>query len=258
MKKAVTYIRYLIDYMVNGNFGLIIPSVKYIINRSSHNNDRIVKTKIGRFFCRKNTNDFQFANYYYEWGVRRFVLNHKENFTVFIDGGSGIGDYTILLSKFNIRCIAFEPMKNNFEVLEKNIEINNLKSQVLALPYGLGDKNFMAQFIFNPVNTGASHISEEPLTSDSIIYPADIRTFDSLLTNLRIGKTEKILFKLDLEGMEVEAILGASEFIRSYPYLTFVIETVHSGEDLIKETLSQIASFRFGKVDEFNIFATKN
>jgi len=163
-----------------------------------------------------------------------------------------------LLSKFNIRCISFEPMKNNFEVLERNIEINNLKSQVLALPYGLGDKNFMAQFIFNPVNTGASHISEEPLTSDSIIYPADIRTFDSLLTNLRIGKTEKILFKLDLEGMEVEAILGASDFIRSYPYLTFVIETVHSGEDLIKETLSQIASFRFGKVDEFNIFATKN
>ncbi len=258
MKKTVTYIRYLFDYLMNGNFGLIIPSVKYVINKSSHSKDRITKTKIGVFFCRKNTNDFQFANYYYEWGVRKYVLNQKNKFTVFIDGGAGVGDYSILLSKFNIRCIAFEPMLNNFKVLQKNLELNDIKSKVEALPLGLGDKNFLAQFIFNPVNTGASHISEKPIIEDSIVCQADIRTFDSLLSSLKIEKTEKILFKLDLEGMELEAILGSYNFISSYPYLTFLIETKHSGEALVKEALTKIASFQFGKVDEFNIFATKN
>jgi hypothetical protein len=60
-----------------------------------------------------------------------------------------------------------------------------------------------------------------------------------------------------VEGMETEVLRGATSFIKNYPNITFVIEDKLSGKDPIKETLSSIAHFEFGKVDEFNIFAKK-
>ena len=254
MNKAITYARYFFDYLKHGDLVSIIASVKYILNKSSHSSDRIIRTSAGTFFCRKNTNDFQFANFYYEWGVKKYILKHINEYTVFIDGGACIGDYSILLSRYGIRCIAFEPVLNNYEVLIRNIDLNNLKSKVKALPVGLGDKNFRAKFVFNPVNTGASHIANN---KDSVDCMAEIRTLDSLLPDLDININDKILIKLDVEGMELEAIRGATDFIGNFPNITFVTEFKHSGYASIKETLSKIAPFEFGIVDEFNIYAKK-
>jgi len=254
MKKLVTYFRYLFEYLKHGDFLSILASIRYIINKTSHKNDRIIQTSIGKFFCRKNTNDFQFANFGYEWSVKKFLLDHRKEFTVFIDGGACVGDYSILLSHFGLRCIAFEPIESNFRVLTKNLELNQLTKGIAAFQYGLGDTNKMTGFVFDPINTGASHQSNEPGNADC---QGEIRTFDSLLSELDLDKNERILFKLDVEGMEAEAIRGASTFISTFPNITFVLEGKHTGENLIKTALSEIASFEFGIVDEFNIFATK-
>jgi len=254
MKKALTYARYMWDYLKHGEFVAILSSLKYLINKRSHHSDRIIHTSVGTFFCRKNTNDFQFANYYYEWGVKKYLLDRKNKFSVFIDGGSGIGDYSVLLSRYGIRCLAFEPVENNFDVLLKNLELNNLKSKVQAFPVGLGDRNETVNFVFNPINTGASHIAS---FDEHANCTAVIRTFDSLLPKLNIDKAENILIKLDLEGMEVEAIRGASNFIRDYPNVTLVIEDKHTGQSPIKGILNELAQFEFNEVDKFNISAKK-
>ncbi len=254
MKKTITYARYFFDYLKHGDLVSIIASVKYVLNKRSHRSDRIIKTSIGTFFCRKNTNDFQFANYYYEWGVKKYLLDHKNEFNLFIDGGACIGSYSILLSSFNIRCIAFEPVPANFTVLEKNIELNNLRSMITSFPLGLGDRNSTEQFTFAPVNTGASHIDIEPNMPHCV---AEICTFDSLIGRLNISLSEKIMFKLDIEGMEVEAIMGAAGFIRKYPYITFILEDKHTGQNPIKKILNQLGSFEFGEIDEYNFYAKK-
>jgi FkbM family methyltransferase len=228
--------------------------IKYLVNKTSHKSNRIVKSSIGTFFCRRNTNDFQFANYYYEWGVKKFILSHIKEFTLFIDGGACIGDYSILVSKFNIRCIAFEPLAENFAIFQKNLQLNDLGKKVIAFNIGLGNVNKQARFKFNPVNTGASLIDRDNHSSS---LPAEIRTIDSMLPYLKIASGEKILFKLDVEGMEPEALQGAVEFIRHYPDITFVMENKHTGQDPIKKILNETAEFEFGVVDEFNIFARK-
>jgi FkbM family methyltransferase len=253
-EKFLTYSRYFWDYLKHAEFGCLIASYKYLTNKTSHSSDKTINTSVGTFFCRKNTNDFQYANYYYEWGVKKFFLAHKNEYTVFIDGGACVGEYCILLSQFNIRCIAFEPIAKNFDVLVKNLNLNNLQSKVKAFPIALGDHNYKAKFIYNPVNTGASHIANPSDLTDCI---AEVCTFDSLLSELNISVEDKILFKLDVEGMEIEAIRGASNFIRHYPNITFVTEDVHTGQYPIRDTLNKIASFEFGVVDQFNIFAKK-
>lgn len=254
MKKILTYIRYIYDYLKHGDFASVIASVKYVLNKSSHSSDRIIRTSAGTFFCRKNTNDFQFANYYYEWGVKKFLLDRRKNFNVFIDGGACTGEYSILLSGFGIRCFAFEPIQDTYIVLEKNIELNNIAGKVKSFRFGLSDRNSTSRFVFDPVNTGASHLADSELDGDSIV---ELRTFDSVFPTLGIRKEDRILFKLDVEGMEPAAIRGAAEFIREFPNITFITEDKHSGEDAIKETLNKFANFRYGFVDEFNMYAEK-
>lgn len=254
MKKAIIYLRYFYEYLKFGDIVSIVASIRYIINRTSHKQDRIIRTSVGTFFCRKNTNDFQFANLAYEWSVKRFILEHQHEFSVFIDGGACVGEYCILLAGKDIRCLAFEPVKKTFDVLKKNLELNSLISGIEAYPYGLGDKNAMVKFVFNAVNTGASHIATGRNQGDCT---AEIRTFDSILQNLDISLNERILFKLDVEGMEPEALRGAKDFIQRYPFVTFVVEDKHSGKDSIRDVLNSFAPFEYGRVDEFNIFAKK-
>ncbi|MEI6059084.1 MAG: FkbM family methyltransferase [Bacteroidota bacterium] len=254
MKKIITYWRYLFEYLRYGDFISVISAIKYVKNRASHSSDRIIKTSVGIFFCRKNTNDFQFANYYYEWNVKKFILDHIREYKVFIDGGSCIGSYSILLSKFNIRCIAFEPIAENFSALLRNLELNKLSDKVDAYQFGLGNEKKQASFKFNAVNTGASFFDKE---GGSFSFQCQIRTFDSLVEELKLERNEKILFKLDLEGMETEALQGAADFIRQYANITFIIEYKHSGIDNVITLLNTLADFEIGIVDQYNIYARK-
>ncbi len=254
MKKLITYFRYLLEYLKNGDFLSVIASANYLIFKKTHKNDRIVKSSIGTFYCRKNTNDFQFANYFYEWGVKKYILKNKNEFSVFIDAGACVGDYSILLSKMYKQCFAFELVSDNIKTFEKNLELNHLSEKVKLFPYGLGDADYSASFTFDPVNTGASRINK---VKKSTSEKAEIRKLDSLMDEMAIDKSEHILIKLDVEGMETEAIRGASQFIVNYPHLTFIIEDKHSGEYPIQDTLSDIALFEFGKVDELNLYAKK-
>ena len=254
MKKIKTYFRYFLEYLKHGDMISIASAVRYLLFKTSHGKDRIIKTSIGSFFCRKSTNDFQFANYGYEWGVKKYLLDNRHTFSVFIDGGACIGDYCVLLSRFNIRCIAFEPVIENFNVLTKNLKLNDLTNEIQAFSFGLGSKNEHAAFVFNPVNTGASHLADLGQVPDCQV---EIRTLDSLLPALAINQEAHILVKLDVEGMEAEAIRGAKNFITEYPNITFVIEDKHIGEESIRKELNEIAQFEYGVVDEFNIFAKK-
>ncbi len=254
MKKLATYFRYLVDYLKYGDVVSVHSSFRYIRKGESHKNDRLIRTSIGNFHCRKNTNDFQYANKFYEWGVKKFILDRKNNFTVFIDGGACIGDYSILMARYVDRCIAFEPVSNNYQSLLGNIALNNLGHKIKPFPFALGDENTEVFFVFNPVNTGASHRVRDDMPTDCKVQQ---RTMDSLLPELGILPSDQVLFKLDVEGMENEAIRGAKDFIRDQPGLTLIIEDKHSGDEAIKKTLSEIAPFEFGIIDDYNIFARK-
>jgi len=254
LHKINTYFWYLYEYVKHGDLRSVVAAIRYLTNKKSHSNDRIVQSSIGKFFCRKNTNDFQFANFHYEWGVKRYVLKNIQEYSVFIDAGSCIGDYSILAAKLNKRTIAFEPILGNFKVLVRNLELNNLSDQVMAFNVGLGNECKQVKFEVNPVNTGASHLDRGNHLGS---FPVELRTFDSLLPELNLDATDHILFKLDVEGMEVEALQGAANFIRQYPHITFVAEEKYTGRDKIKSVLDEMGSFEYGTIDKFNIYAHK-
>ncbi|MBK7213826.1 MAG: FkbM family methyltransferase [Bacteroidales bacterium] len=254
MKKLIIYLRYLFEYLRYGDFISIAASVKYLKSKQSHSKDRVITTSIGTFYCRRRTNDFQFANLMYEWTVKEFIFKYLKSYSVFIDGGACIGDYSILLAKHKLQCFAFEPIEENYRAMMKNLELNGLQSVVKAFPFGLGDANSKAPFIFNPVNTGASRIDRQ---NREATHTAEIRTLDSIMDQMDVSLNDNILIKLDAEGMEPEILKGAEHFIERYPHMTFIIEDKFTGREALTSILDKYGKFEYGTVDEFNMYARK-
>lgn len=254
MRKIFTYYIYLKEFLKHGDFISVISAVKYLFTKNSHSKDRIVSSGIGRIFCRKNTNDFLFANAAYEKSVKEFISKNLKEFDVFLDAGACIGDYSILMAQSGLKCFAFEPVPDSFGVLTRNIQLNNAGTLIEAFPFGLSDNNHSVTFVFNPVNTGDSHIDRHGGSGNCEVQ---LRSLDSVFRSFNLNSQIRVLFKLDVEGMEKEVLEGAADFIRYFGNLTFIIESTHTHESVIKEALDRIASFDYGRVDDYNISARK-
>jgi FkbM family methyltransferase len=254
VKKLVTFLAYFFEYIKHNDYKSIFYGLIYLMFRKSHPIDRVIHSSIGTFFCRRNTNDFQFANLRYEWGVKKFILSNINKFTVFIDAGACTGDYVVLMANKGLRCIAFEPVKSNYENLMRNISLNGLSDKILTFNYGLGNVEETAKFVFDPVNTGASHLARENEKSGIVV---ELKKMDSLIKDFRISENDSVLIKFDLEGMETEVICGAEDFIHSCRQLTIILEYKIEGREKIMSYLDRIAAFEYGSVDEYNFYARK-
>jgi FkbM family methyltransferase len=136
----------------------------------------------------------------------------------------------------------------------KNIALNQLAHKVKVFNYGLGSTNTIAHFEINEINTGANKRVDIP-TSETLNF--EIKVLDDLFTNLGLTPKTKILVKIDIEGMEVEMIKGASKFLQYFENITLIIEEKLSGESSIRDALNEICQFEYGQVDSYNIYAKK-
>jgi len=252
LAKMGTYLLYMKDYAKNLDFQSIYYAAKYLARKKSHSNYRVVTSSIGKFMCRPGTNDFLFANYYYEWGVKKFILNYINDFDVFIDGGACIGEYSIHLAQKGKKCFTFEPLPPNYEALTANIILNSLSGKITAFPFGLSKQTEMVDMLFNPVNTGYSIASPKHLKTD---FSVPMKRLDEITEIMQLEAKTKILVKLDVEGMESEALIGAELFIKKFPNVIFIMEDKFSGMFNIKKTLNNLGDFTYGKVDANNFYA---
>ncbi len=255
MKKIITFYRYLCDFIKHREFLFIFTAIKYILFKIPPHKTRIIRTKLGNILSRKGTIDFQFSNYAYEWNVKSYILKRLKDYNVFFDVGANIGTYSILLANKGLKCFAFEPIKDNFRSLQINIFLNKHEQNIRAFNCGLGKDKYKADFIYNTVNTGASHIYNPP-EKDGIPETVNIKPLDSIYKSLKLKKDDKILMKVDVEGMEPNVFDGAREFLSCFPYILIIFESKHSDLHRVKEILEEIDDFEYTKVDHYNM-ATK-
>lgn len=255
MNKLITFFRYLKDYLKHGEYAFVFTAIKYRLLGLPANRDRIIKTGLGKMWCRKGSIDFVFANYAYEWNVKSFILQHYKNYKLFIDIGANIGTYPLLLAPKGIKCIAYEPVRENYDALRINMILNKVEENISAFNYGLGEKEYKAGFIYDSVNTGASHLKETG--EKGMLREVTIKAFNTVYPELKLNTEDKIMIKIDVEGMEQAVLNGASEFIRSFNNLLIIMEVKHSGEEILKNELNKYAAFKYKKIDDLNIAAFK-
>ncbi|KKQ53541.1 MAG: Methyltransferase FkbM family [Parcubacteria group bacterium GW2011_GWD2_38_11] len=161
---------------------------------------------------------------FYHNGLKLLPAEVKKSLigTDVVDAGAFWGDSSVIFNKeYDFHKIyAFEPEKNNFSKLVTNIKENNL-SNVLAVEKGVGD--FVGQIKIKSQGPG-SYVGDAGDESINIV------TIDDFVgkNNANIG-----LIKMDIEGSEYNAVLGATETIKKFkPVL--VISIYHRGKDFFE------------------------
>ena len=141
--------------------------------------------------------------------VKKEMLNQKYDY--FFDIGAYIGYYSLSLCKLVTKTAAFEPNQQNFQRLNKNVEINNFDIRCYNL--GCSDSKKKIKLWFTDKNKkGGSSILQET-DKEFNKYDKTKLIFEEIetdkLDNLYSLKNKKIFFKIDVERHELNVLEGA-------------------------------------------------
>ncbi|MDR0911019.1 MAG: FkbM family methyltransferase [Methanobrevibacter sp.] len=129
-----------------------------------------------------------------------------DNATV-IDVGANIGDSTLYFANNGFNVVAFEPSKNTFNTLKKNLDLNESHNfNIIAFNKGVGCKNHQLK-LFNSDNNsiGATAYSDNiNIENYEIIDIVDIKEVINEYNN----ENNSLFLKMDCEGCEVDVILN--------------------------------------------------
>lgn len=247
-----TFIKYLKEYVTFRDFKSVKASLRYVLSNKLPEQEYISQSRMGKFWIRKGTNDFQYINYTYEKYVKKYIKDHLDSFDVFIDIGACIGEYCVWISQHGKRCIAFEPV--NYKAIQKNIEINNKEHLIKLFPCGLGNKREKVYFNILQDATGSSFIDRSQTEKEPNVQ---LEAFDDLFSLMNIKEDDRVLVKVDAEGMEGEVFEGARHFIQAHRHLTFIYERYLTNNGKYDKALCSIADFELSDIDESNRLAVK-
>jgi FkbM family methyltransferase len=142
----------------------------------------------------------------HEFEGMSFVLHFLRPNDLFVDVGANIGSYTILAgAAIRANCISFEPNREAWEWLCKNVNLNHAGSRVDARQEAVGSAAGMLDLTTDEGPT--NHIvwaDAEVTSSNSRSCKVQATTLDRALET-----RHPMMLKIDVEGFETEVIAGA-------------------------------------------------
>lgn len=142
-------------------------------------------------------------------------LNEKYHFNFMVDVGANVGLHSLFAAiQLNIPNVkAFEPDKQTYSRLKKNLEMNAIESQVTALNFALSDaESEIVMMRPNKSNDGGNYIAERSKGSDTHEVTKAILLDDFLV---EFEHASAGMMKIDVEGAEAKVIRGARKLIES-------------------------------------------
>ena len=196
---------------------------KGVIETVRFNNDIILELDIG---------DWIQENIYflggYEDAELQFIQSSLKEDNIFIDIGANIGVHSLFASKLvgkNGKVISFEPFRQNYNALNKNIALNgstNVVTENLAL-----FKTETILDIYYNTNEANLGMASSYLTEFSCVEKIKAVALDSYLKTIPQQKVDFI--KIDIEGGEYDALLGMKSTLMSF-YPKLLIEILDHNE----------------------------
>lgn len=168
----------------------------------------------------------------YEPSVAQLIYQCLKPGDIFYDIGANAGYFTLVAAKAvgtSGKVIAFEPMTRSFNTVREQVALNSLEQICDVEKLAISNKESKAVLTIPTMNANA-HLSEviAPHINNELKVAAEEVTCTSLDNYITKHPNYKpTLIKIDIEGAEVLAIMGASELIASKDAPTFLI-TAHS------------------------------
>lgn len=160
----------------------------------------------------------------YKYGIYEeeetvFLLDHlklnKKN--ILIDVGANIGWYTShFANKFQCKILAFEPDPENYNILKLNTK--PYKNLISTFKLGLSDsENTKTLYQYKKSNRGRhSMVKNQPYIKKINVKTAPL---DLILERKKINFQEIKFLKIDIEGYEYQALLGAKKVLAHCPVI---------------------------------------
>jgi FkbM family methyltransferase len=188
----------------------------------------IVETKFGNFLI----NEFDLIGNFiktqkcWEYHLYEFYSRFLTPESYCIDAGANLGFHTIQFGKFSKKVFAFEPQLLIFNQLCANILFNDLNETIIPYRKALGDK-FEEKQLWNIehedwVGNGAHNWGGRGIIQDNYggerSSDNEFRDYDVVevitIDSLNIPQCD--LIKIDIQGYEYFAFLGAQNLLQSH------------------------------------------
>lgn len=142
-------------------------------------------------------------------------LSMLKNDSTALDIGANLGLMSYYLAKETKETIAFEPMPNNYKVIEKVKQKYKL-SNLTLLTNALGNENKKIQLVLPIVDgvkkQGLSHVVDEKMKefNDGSLFETDCKKLDDVK---EIEGKQIDAIKIDVENFEYEVFVGAEQLL---------------------------------------------
>ena len=178
-----------------------------------------------------------FMNGYYEKKQLNILSKSIKKYSInnFIDIGSNIGIYSILMAKdhSNLRIYAFEPHKDAFRRLKENINLNKFNNRIYLYNYALSNKkgeSFLeAKNRFGLSQSGGAKISDK----------GSIKIKYQIGDDLIKIKNEHIAIKIDTEGHELFVLHGIKNLL-AYNKVFLQVEIFPQNTTVVTQFLNNL------------------
>lgn len=139
---------------------------------------------------------------------------------VVFDIGANLGWYSLNLSKqhSDFFIYAFEPIKETFVKLNKNLDINNIKN-CKTYNIGLSNKKGIETFYYDVTVSGASSMVDLREKGNVKKVKCNLETIDEFFYINNIKQVDFI--KCDVEGAELFVYQGGERIIKEYKPIVF-------------------------------------
>ena len=213
------------------DFGdFLYKAVKFFRPRS-----KLLKFKVPKydyeFYCRINKDDFIVMTRHEDVIIKYFTPKEGD---IVIDIGAHIGLYTIIASKrvgANGKVVAIEANPSNFELLNRNIKVNQL-TNIISLNNAVYSKETKLKLYLPGEELG--HTTYNTVMSDRAknedkFVEVSANTLDYLLQLKEI--TDVNWVKIDVEGAEFEVLKGAHNLLLNSRNIVILVEAHGSPND---------------------------
>jgi FkbM family methyltransferase len=182
-----------------------------------------------KFYCRINKADFITRE---DGIIEHFTPKQGD---IVVDIGAHMGRYTIISSKrvgTNGKVVAIEAHPGNFEMLNRNIKLNQL-TNVIPLNYAVYSKETKIKLYVPGEESGYTvynTIMSNRTGNEDKFVEVNANTLDYLLQLNQIREEEVNWIKIDVEGAEFEVLKGAANVLSKSKDIALLIE-VHGPDN---------------------------
>lgn len=215
--------------------------MRQIGNLFSFSSDKIVDIGFAKFYVPDYPYDLIQSTIvdegtFYEIGILKKIDAYIKPNANILDIGANIGNHSIYWSVCSKakKVYAFEPMKRTFQLLKKNVEINNLENKIKIFNFGLSDEEANASIL----NTCRNNIGGSAVKKDS---EGDLKL--RRLDDLDFGDEIINFIKIDTEGHEMQILNGARKFLKKHKPV-IMIEAFGQNQRKVSDFLKEFGYYK--------------